>query len=439
MLPVAEAQARVLAQLQPLPTEWVALAPGAGPRARRRSSGQARPATGRGLGHGRLCRARRRYRPRRAAASAGRRGGGRRAIDRQAIGPGEAVRIFTGGALPPGADAIVIQENAERDGRRRALHRPRSPGHVRAPGRARLPARLDRARRRHPARRPRRLASPPSLGHVWLPVRRRPRIGLLATGNELRWPGETPQGSQICSSNTVIARRHARSLGRASRSISASAPTTARRWPRASRDAARARPAGHHRWRLGRRLRPGPAGARPRRACGSTSGRSPCGPASRCCSAASATCRCWAFPAIPSRPASARIVFLRAALQSMLGPARRGCAHRQAGLANPLAAQRPAPGLSARTLCRAAGPTSRRDRRPAGQLDARHVRRWPTRWWCARPSIRRARRGDTVTIDRSARSAGQPAVEMHSVRLSPPGPRRRGSIPAGTELDRDGN
>jgi molybdopterin molybdotransferase len=43
-----------------------------------------------------------------------------------------------------------------------------------------------------------------SLGHVWLPVRRRPRIGLLATGNELRWAGETLMGAQIWSSNTVM-------------------------------------------------------------------------------------------------------------------------------------------------------------------------------------------------------------------------------------------
>ena len=43
-----------------------------------------------------------------------------------------------------------------------------------------------------------------AMGHQWLPVRRRPRIGLLTTGNELRWPGETPQGSQIVSSNTAM-------------------------------------------------------------------------------------------------------------------------------------------------------------------------------------------------------------------------------------------
>ena len=41
------------------------------------------------------------------------------------------------------------------------------------------------------------------MGHVWLPVRRRPRIGLLATGDELRWPGETPDPGSIVSSNTT--------------------------------------------------------------------------------------------------------------------------------------------------------------------------------------------------------------------------------------------
>ena len=35
---------------------------------------------------------------------------------RGTVGPGEAARIFTGGVLPPGADTIVIQENASREG-----------------------------------------------------------------------------------------------------------------------------------------------------------------------------------------------------------------------------------------------------------------------------------------------------------------------------------
>ena len=42
-----------------------------------------------------------------------------------ALGPGEAVRIFTGAPMPDGADAIVIQEDVEREGERIAFRRPR--------------------------------------------------------------------------------------------------------------------------------------------------------------------------------------------------------------------------------------------------------------------------------------------------------------------------
>jgi Molybdopterin biosynthesis enzyme len=40
-----------------------------------------------------------------------------------------------------------------------------------------------------------------AMGHAWLPVRRRPRVAILATGDELVWPGETPKAAQIVSSN----------------------------------------------------------------------------------------------------------------------------------------------------------------------------------------------------------------------------------------------
>ena len=43
-----------------------------------------------------------------------------------AVGPGEAVRIFTGAPMPEGADAIVIQENTRRDGPTRHRHRRRA-------------------------------------------------------------------------------------------------------------------------------------------------------------------------------------------------------------------------------------------------------------------------------------------------------------------------
>ena len=118
------------------------------------------------------------------------------------IGPNEAVRIFTGGAVPPGADAIVIQENAVADGDTIRFSVAVTPGtFVRAAG-------LDFAAgwtglAAGSLLDARALGLAAAMGHLWLPVRRRPRIGLLATGNELRWPGETPHGSQIASSNTV--------------------------------------------------------------------------------------------------------------------------------------------------------------------------------------------------------------------------------------------
>src|SRR5436309_2606874 len=43
----------------------------------------------------------------------------------------------------------------------------------------------------------------PVMGHAFLPVRRRPRVGILATGDELRWPGESPGPGEIVSSNST--------------------------------------------------------------------------------------------------------------------------------------------------------------------------------------------------------------------------------------------
>ncbi len=116
------------------------------------------------------------------------------------LGAGEAVRIFTGAPMPEGADAVLIQERAERKGSRvRALEAV-------SPGRFVRPAGLDfqqgwiglSAGR---VLDPRALGLAAAMGHGWLPVRRRPRVAILATGDELVWPGETPHGSQIVSSN----------------------------------------------------------------------------------------------------------------------------------------------------------------------------------------------------------------------------------------------
>jgi molybdopterin molybdotransferase len=118
------------------------------------------------------------------------------------VAPGETVRIFTGGVIPAGADAIAIQENAETDGSRVRFTRTVRQGEfVR-------PAGLDfRAGwvglAAGTVMGPRELGLAAVMAQAWLPVRRRPRVGILATGDELRRPGETPGPGEIVSSNST--------------------------------------------------------------------------------------------------------------------------------------------------------------------------------------------------------------------------------------------
>jgi molybdopterin molybdotransferase len=116
------------------------------------------------------------------------------------IVPGQTVRIFTGAPVPHGADAIALQEDAvEADGQ--VTFRTGVPA-----GRWVRPAGLDfsegdmllGAGMRLD---PRRLALAAAGGHGVLRVARKPRIGVLATGDELVRPGETPSADQIVASN----------------------------------------------------------------------------------------------------------------------------------------------------------------------------------------------------------------------------------------------
>lgn len=121
------------------------------------------------------------------------------------VGAGQATRIFTGAALPPGADCVLVQEEARRDGSQLFLD-GEGPGGA---GRNVRSAGLDFARgdtliaageRITPAR----LAVAATAGHATLPVRRRVRIAIAATGDELRAPGAPLAPGQLPESNGVM-------------------------------------------------------------------------------------------------------------------------------------------------------------------------------------------------------------------------------------------
>ncbi len=125
---------------------------------------------------------------------------------------GEAVRIFTGGVIPPGADAVVMQENTTRDGDAVILHQASPPGrHIRAAG---IDFRegdvlLPRGRRLSD----RNLSLAAGMNYPQLAVYRRPRVAVLATGDELLPPGSTPGPGQIILSNGFALRALAQSEG----------------------------------------------------------------------------------------------------------------------------------------------------------------------------------------------------------------------------------
>jgi len=123
------------------------------------------------------------------------------------IGPGQAVRIFTGGPVPAGADTIVIQENvhAEPPGPGRKLNvfdGPNTKGrHIRRAGLDFRAGEVGLPAGRRLTARDVGLAA--AMNVPWLDVRRRPRVVLLATGDELVRPGEAVGANQIVSSNNL--------------------------------------------------------------------------------------------------------------------------------------------------------------------------------------------------------------------------------------------
>ena len=121
------------------------------------------------------------------------------------VAAGQAVRIFTGAPMPEGADAVVIQENATldktgRDGPKVVVHEGTPDrGNVRFTGYDFRVGEvlLDPGRRMGP----REVSLAAAMGHGCVPVRRRPHVAVISTGDELLLPGSRPGPGQIISSN----------------------------------------------------------------------------------------------------------------------------------------------------------------------------------------------------------------------------------------------
>lgn len=128
------------------------------------------------------------------------------------IREGEAVRIFTGGVIPQNADSVVIQENTviEADAIR-ITEAAVAGGHIRRAG---IDFRQGEVLLKKGARlSDRDLSLAAAMNYPEVAVRRRPKVALLATGDELVMPGTAPGPGQIVYSNGYALRALARTEG----------------------------------------------------------------------------------------------------------------------------------------------------------------------------------------------------------------------------------
>jgi molybdopterin molybdotransferase len=123
---------------------------------------------------------------------------------------GQAVQVFTGATVPEGATGIVMVENTARDGEFVIVRKPgtadiRKRGQDLEQGQTYL----------HPGTilRGAQLALAAAMGHATLPVLERPRIGILATGDELLEPGEPLPPGGVYNSNSYGLAGMIRELG----------------------------------------------------------------------------------------------------------------------------------------------------------------------------------------------------------------------------------
>ena len=117
------------------------------------------------------------------------------------VGPGQIVRLFTGSVVPSGADSILLQEDATRDGDRVRVNEAVTAGrHIRRAGQDFAEGDVVLPPGRRITARDVGLAA--AANHPWLTVHRRPRVAILATGDEIAMPGEPIPPGGIVSSNS---------------------------------------------------------------------------------------------------------------------------------------------------------------------------------------------------------------------------------------------
>jgi molybdopterin molybdotransferase len=118
------------------------------------------------------------------------------------IPAGNCVRIFTGATLPDGADMIALQEDASELGDDVEIRRVPEPGrHIRPAGINHSAGQLCLTKGRVLTARD--IGVIASCGYAHVPVRRKPRVAILATGDELVDPGGSPGPDQIFGSNNA--------------------------------------------------------------------------------------------------------------------------------------------------------------------------------------------------------------------------------------------
>jgi molybdopterin molybdotransferase len=137
---------------------------------------------------------------------------------RGSLGPNQAVRIFTGAPLPDGADAVLAQEDAVVDGPHLVIRGAVEPlSHVRLAG-----ADFDIGDELLPAGRvvgPRELAAVAAANLEAVSVRRKPRVAVLSIGDELVAPGTEPGPDQTIATNAYAIVGMARAAGAATEDL----------------------------------------------------------------------------------------------------------------------------------------------------------------------------------------------------------------------------